>query len=558
MAQKQYVKYLDPLISWIQNTSFLGILNPGRYCGFDSLQVTGANAIRIGHTQTGVKTRDFNQTLLGPWGTWVSKQGVIIQETSFIPNTNFVIDSNAGNDFWRYDVLVGEHEYVPISGEQTDATYFIIKGQTSSYSFDGVLLPPLPNPDKQVILAIIAIPPQETSMLSSNIKLIKVRTPDTGAEIDAKLNEPNSFKAIQQELFSPNIIYSPESEGKWLLSNKGNGFNILPTPASYGGITNNVPQPHKLNAIRIEDAPVQKGTKITLRVNGNVAIFNDYMPDTNTNYWFNRGYRPIVFDKRFCNYKVNDGGTERNVLRASKPFTITPNYPKGDPQETYMILTLELIQDKWVVKDVFHQNSSTYQNSLLIADMNPGDVSGFNPYSNAFSWPTIQTISPTWVKYDNYGGLPFASFNGNSIYIKERGLVEVNINASLRIDFSPLLGNPIVYNPAYIGPGSVKINLIHSSNATSETYLLDSRDSAEMSHQHLGGYVANTSFAHYYNLKLKGSRVLRVYPGDYIQYQLVLQNGYETIIWEFDASTKGMNSIEVKFLGSGEEYSGVY
>lgn len=576
MAQRQYVTYRAPLRSWTQNIAFLGIFNPGRYAGFDEFIPTGLLSFQIGHAVGGVKVRDFNFTQIGPYGTWVSRQGCYISEDGPIgevgnPN-GFNIDSNVGNDFWRYDIIVGEHEYHPVLNQQQPATYKLIKGALNSYGFTGPLLPALTNPDRQVILGIIAVPPQMVDLQNSQVKWIKMKAGDIGDQLHAFLNEPNTFKKTNQENWTPLITYNPEGAGYWSVPALGNGFNIQPLG---GGSIGNAPGTQKrMFGFKIDDMPIQDGTKVSLKVNANMAIYNDFLNDTPSNYWYNRGYRPIVFDKRFSTIQLNEFGQLRHILRVSKPFKQTFISQQGigpSPTQSFMYIDMELRENKWFVKEVYQtQRPVDLAPSLVLLDMYEPTLNA-TPSTGPSGMPTSQGYLPSvyyinannnqlyvpapYVNRQHLGGMPIIQFTGGgySMGATVEGWFEMYCKMTVRVDMSPMLGNN-PHNPLFPGIGHPRLVLQHVKANTFVTtqYTLDEIDNAQLSYQHMAMYVANSQFPRYLTLTLKGKSIIKLEPGDNFVFLLYLDSPQPSM-WEWDVNQWGKNSATIKYLGCAEE-----
>lgn len=155
MAQKELFNWQDGLNSFDFNQAFLGVFTPGRYTGFDAMNASGLN-FTINHLGTGIVQTDINKNLTNPIGTIVTKQGMIIQEDAAI--TGLSCATNSTNTSIRNDLLVLNHFKVNTPGG-TPATYIIVKGPTGS-----IALPSLPLPNQQVIIAVISIPANATTL----------------------------------------------------------------------------------------------------------------------------------------------------------------------------------------------------------------------------------------------------------------------------------------------------------------------------------------------------------------------------------------------------------
>lgn len=334
MSQIQYVTYKAPLKSFDQDTAFLGILNPGRVCGFDTLTATGVPLqFTIGHALSGLKYKDPVDVLRGPIGKYITKQGLIIGETAAIgPLT---IDSNAGNAFYRYDIVVATHNYVV--GTQTPATYSIIKGALGVASSSPVL-PALTDVYKQTILGIVVIPPSASSL--TGVEYIKMSYLDTGDQVDAKLKLPNSFRGAQQWYQEPIEVSTGSTVFPYLFDLPGTGNTFKLNPPKYAG-SDLYPILWQLQGIRLKDMPVQNGTRVTLKVNKFITFWNDGMYDPGSAF-YNQGFRKMSIPEEFW----TGTGSSPGVSGTKGKFEFSPT------NTGICIVDMEMIDDVWVIKNI--------------------------------------------------------------------------------------------------------------------------------------------------------------------------------------------------------------
>lgn len=340
MAQKQYVTYKAPLESFAQDTIFLGVLNSGRFCGFDTLAATASLSFTIAHTLTGIRFRDFVDDMKGPVGKWLTKQGVIIAEDDTLGS--YAIDSNAGNDYYRYDIFVGTHAYSGEDGEQLPAMYSVIKGALGVPS-DSPVLPALIDQYRQTILGIIIMPPQAANL--TGVKYIKMAYQDTGDELDAKLKLPNAMRGLQQWYEEPISINSAKTSlnnNIWELPNTGNTFKL--NPPKFGG-TDLAPIAWQLQAIKLDGAAVQNGTRITVVVNKFIQLISDGFYDPTTAL-YNLGYRKLMIPAQLIT-----GNQSFSIIGAKDYFQFTE-------VAGTCILDLELVDDVWVIKNISQTNGN--------------------------------------------------------------------------------------------------------------------------------------------------------------------------------------------------------
>lgn len=187
MAQTRFLEYKQIVDSFKANIKYLGILEPGRYRGFDTLIPTGPLTFQLSHILTGITQANINLNLPTPKvGVIITKQGVIIQEDTDVPVVALSIDHNIGNAAKRSDLVVLEYEYIESVGGST-AIYSIIKGQM------GFNNPPaLTNPQTQIIIGILEIPAGADNLTGVIWK--KSSVPSLGNDSIAKLKEGNLFE----------------------------------------------------------------------------------------------------------------------------------------------------------------------------------------------------------------------------------------------------------------------------------------------------------------------------------------------------------------------------
>jgi len=187
MTQIRTHNYNRPLVSFDENRRLLGMLEPGRYRGFDTPK-WGTNTITIAHAITGVVETRLNQSLTFPQGVTLSRQGVTIKEDDVIGPLPIL--SNVANAFRRVDTFVVEHEITNSPGGQ-EAIYSIIQGP------DGDENPaPLTAPQKQIVLGYITMQPSTATTAGAIYTYAKVF--HTGGLLAAILNEVNQFQNLNQ------------------------------------------------------------------------------------------------------------------------------------------------------------------------------------------------------------------------------------------------------------------------------------------------------------------------------------------------------------------------
>jgi hypothetical protein len=173
MSQKQFNNYQDDILSFDLREAMLGVLKPGRYCGFDTFThvstSSGVIHTHLSHAGTGIQKADKTTPtpVLGlKTGVAVTPQGLIIHDDATTIDVN--IDDGSGNGgSTRYDVVYLEHYYLDGVPGSNPATYGIKKGTPGSGT------PALAYPSKQVGLVLVTIPTGVTTFASLTFTPIK-------------------------------------------------------------------------------------------------------------------------------------------------------------------------------------------------------------------------------------------------------------------------------------------------------------------------------------------------------------------------------------------------
>jgi hypothetical protein len=239
MAQIIKHNYQDPLNSYPFNLRLLGLLRAGRYCGFDGInKINGTLNLELTHTVTGVYHTQENLSVNGPLGSLLTHQGMVVHEDAPV---SLSITSNAGNAFTRKDLVIFEHEYLNSPGGQ-NGIYSIVPGSPG-----GPSLPPIPNPEKQIVIGILTIPANATVV--DNVTYEPAQTPLPGGqniisnfpELDARyarLNTTNVFTKRQNFPAATGVslssLFGTFSGGKWTPHDNANSFTY---PAGQPSIT---------------------------------------------------------------------------------------------------------------------------------------------------------------------------------------------------------------------------------------------------------------------------------------------------------------------------------
>ena len=179
MSQKSFHNFKATLLSNDMNQWLLGIFEPGRYRGFDQMNVSGLN-FTLTHTTTGIKQTKEDLSQTAETGIALTNQGYVIQEDAAISGLSCA--SNASNTFIRIDLVVLSHQDVNTIGG-SPATYSVVTGPNG-----GAVTPALPNPNYQLIIGTISIPASASNL--SGATYTPSKTPLLGGQIFNDTNFP--------------------------------------------------------------------------------------------------------------------------------------------------------------------------------------------------------------------------------------------------------------------------------------------------------------------------------------------------------------------------------
>lgn len=160
MPQKQFTNYNADILSFDLREAMLGILNPGRYIGYDILATNGSPSggsipLKLQHTGGVKKLPKGSTSLANPVGVAVSTQGTIVHEDQEI---TFTVTDNSGGGSEKFALVYMEHSYVDGVAGDNPATYGVIIGTSGS----GV--PSLTNAYKRCIIGVVRLAPGATSI----------------------------------------------------------------------------------------------------------------------------------------------------------------------------------------------------------------------------------------------------------------------------------------------------------------------------------------------------------------------------------------------------------
>lgn len=156
MAQRRFWNWRDDDYTLDLSQEKLGIIDSGRYRGFEYDASTSGMGLVLSHLGTGVGKVDLASIATPKMGVWVSQQGVVITEDAALAPLA-VSPNTSGNP--RIDLVIGSHHYVQAVGGVV-ATYSIVQGTPAA----SPVAPALPNPTKDVVLGTLLIPNGTTAL----------------------------------------------------------------------------------------------------------------------------------------------------------------------------------------------------------------------------------------------------------------------------------------------------------------------------------------------------------------------------------------------------------
>ena len=150
MAQKTFFNWQDSIKSFEFGEQFNGIIQPGRYRGYDQITDAGGVGININlaHLITGHSKTIENNSQVNNVGIAMLPNGTVVHETTALPN--IPIDTNGAGPNARVDLIIAEHEYTQVD-PGTPVVYSVVKGDALGN------VPSLPNPEKQIELGRLVI-----------------------------------------------------------------------------------------------------------------------------------------------------------------------------------------------------------------------------------------------------------------------------------------------------------------------------------------------------------------------------------------------------------------
>lgn len=562
--QSQYIKYFDTLVSFTQDISFLGMIMPGRYSGLDSVSITGTWTFRIS-PGNGITVVDYNSVTLGPWAVWVTKQGVYIREDAAVQETitgalfDFVVSPNTGN-YTRYDAIYGEHDFVPGTGPQTDATYHMIMGNASLPTLDGPdLNPTLPNPDRQILLGYIAVPKNATGVSDCTWMPMAIPSPNNSVSDIATLSGINIYQATQMEKQELTAITDPYSDpltgtaadGYWRIPPTGNTLAITP-PINNPGTG----APWLMFGIAFNTdsyARVQAGTKLRLILNSphlrmqNMGINGTTDP---SGFFDGKGFRPIHIPPIFVSNIF--GGTDC-LLGGSSTSQIVVDLELTDlgSGEVWEVQNVRYMNaSKMQLRGAFKFDTTTAQGGDAPLSFSPTPSTGANFYYLPWLGGGVSKfINTAWATYN-------AILHG--ITVTRQGSISVNLSLGVLLDFTASTWSAAT-DQTYDGPGALQLKLVVTKFAGgTETYVIDKLDEYELTPWQRGAAVGGLnpiSGSKQFSVILKGSHLITLAVGDVISPVLTLNCLDTSVAWSYIRTEQGISKFEGEFLGADLEAS---
>lgn len=188
MAEKRFHNKKRAVASFDENERFNGVLQPGRYRGYDTFIPSGLT-FTLAHDNTGIEKTLIDLSLTDKTGILYTTQGGLIHEDEAV-GAPFVVGTNALNAFTRIDLIIYEHEYLDSPGGQA-GIYSILQGPNG-----GPVEPTLSAPEKQIIVGRLEIPASATNL--NNANYIPARTPGIGNFLHAGLDQWNKFLGLNE------------------------------------------------------------------------------------------------------------------------------------------------------------------------------------------------------------------------------------------------------------------------------------------------------------------------------------------------------------------------
>lgn len=188
MAQRRFWNWRDDDLTADINQWLQGILESGRYRGYDAKVGTnngGSGTVRtagislpnvivdaipsvgmtltLSHLDTGSVRVDKNEQWTDKFGVVVTKQGTVVQEYD---NIELPI-STTNNGFHRFDLIVINHQYSEIPGGE-QGIYSVIEG-VATHTNIRANVPSLPNQELQTVLGVLYLTGGTTDLQKNGV-----------------------------------------------------------------------------------------------------------------------------------------------------------------------------------------------------------------------------------------------------------------------------------------------------------------------------------------------------------------------------------------------------
>ena len=307
MTQVRYFDYSTPQTGWTDAQQFLGVLQPGRYKGFDAITAVNGTTISVTHSNSrALISPNIAQANSNNTGVWLTNQGVVIKEDATISGLSNASMDNTGGANKRIFAVYGQHQYAALPGG-TVASYGIKAGGT-----DGSY-PVLDIPKTQVPLLYIHIPAGQNAT-GGGVYVELPRMVGLGYEQFGLIDWENIYNKTQQ--WKQSATLATYASGAISLINKeGNTFPInLTSDAQW--ITRTGYQAGSKIVIQNRNATTRKlfidddissGTYNSTYDSGFSQLkFSGGLEDGDTRYWNLEQYDIAIFE-------LVDSGTTRGI-----------------------------------------------------------------------------------------------------------------------------------------------------------------------------------------------------------------------------------------------------
>jgi len=190
MSQRRYYEYKDDDDTLSLNFRYLGIINQGRYAGYDAILAAGLT-LTLSPSVTGAPKTQLGGTSSVKYSICCSRQGVIITEDG-----NITLPISAGDpSLPRIDAIVVEHNKVNVVGG-SPAIYSVIPGTPASNPTAPTLTPT--QELTFVILGYLYVPAAMASLTDAGVFYTQASIPDFANDgTIAHQDRENDFQELQ-------------------------------------------------------------------------------------------------------------------------------------------------------------------------------------------------------------------------------------------------------------------------------------------------------------------------------------------------------------------------